>query len=70
VPPYLNGTIQSLYKKKKIILTRLVIRKLTIRAKYRVAHMPFNLRTDEINEKYLFKYWKLNLKHYLLLKIR
>jgi hypothetical protein len=59
-----------LYKKKKIILTRLVIRKLTIRAKDRVAHMPFNLHTDEINEKYLYIYQKLNLKHYILLKIR
>jgi hypothetical protein len=70
VPPYLSGTIQSLYKQKKIIFTRLVIRKLTIRVKDRVAHMPFNLRTDEINEKYLYKYRKLNLKHYLLLKTR
>jgi hypothetical protein len=41
VPPYLIGTIQSLYKQKKIILTRLVIRKMTIRVKDRVAHMPF-----------------------------
>lgn len=70
VPPYLSGTIQSLYKQKKIIFTRLVIRKLTIRVKDRVAHMPFNLRTDEINEKYLYKYRKLTLKHYLLLKTR
>jgi hypothetical protein len=53
VPPYLIGTIQSLYKQKKIIWTRLVIRKLTIRVKDRLAHMPFDLHTDEINEKYL-----------------
>jgi hypothetical protein len=70
VLPYLIGTIQSLYKQKKIILTRLVIGKLTIRVKDRVAHMPFNLYTDEINEKYLYKYQKLNLKHYLLPKSR
>jgi len=38
--------------------------------KDRVAHMPFNLHTDEINEKYLYKYQKLNLKQYLLLQTR
>ena len=70
VPPYLIGAIQSLYKQKKIIWTKLVIRKLIIRVKDRVAHMPFDLHTDEINKKYLYKYQKLNLKHYLLLKTK
>lgn len=60
VPPNLIGTIQSLYKENKIILTRLVIRKVIIRVKDGAAHLHFNLHTDEINTKYLYKYQKLN----------